>query len=119
MNQEEPFADYIGYDLGGFMYNKKYPPNPAANGGLHHGYATDNQEAFLYDVAVYLYGIKFAYKGLHYWIPSDGDGWVLIDEDTDIQSESYDNPLQLIENVTLDGRRLIDIIDDVQDVLMQ
>jgi hypothetical protein len=46
MNQDEPFADYVGYDLSGFMYNKKYPPNLAVNGSYHHGYATDNQEAF-------------------------------------------------------------------------
>lgn len=119
MNQEKPFADYIGYDLGGFMYNMKYPPNPAVNGTRHHGYATDNQEAFLYDVAVYLYGVKFSYHGHRYWIPSDGDGWILIDESENIRSNSYDNPVQLMENVTIDGKRLIDIIDNVSDVVMQ
>lgn len=119
MNQEKPFADYIGYDLGGFMCNMKYPPNPAVNGTRHHGYATDNQEAFLYDVAVYLYGIKFSYHGHHYWIPSDGDGWILIDESENTRSNSYDNPVQLMENVTIDGKRLIDIIDDVSDIVMQ
>lgn len=119
MNIEEPFADYVGYDLGGFMYNKKYPPNLAVNGSRNHGYATDNQEAFLYDVAVYLYGIKFTYNGHRYWIPSDGDGWILIDEDMGTHSESYENPIQLMENATLNGKRLIDIIDDVQNVVMQ
>lgn len=119
MHVEEPFADYIGYDLGGFMFNKKYPPNPSLNGGRHHGYATDNQEAFLYDVAVYLYGIKFTYNGHHYWIPSDGDGWVLLNEDNGSRSEVYDDPLKLMENVHISGKRLIDIIDDVQDIIMQ
>lgn len=119
MTQEEPFADYIGYDFGGFMYNKKYPPNHAANGSHHHGYATDNQGAFLYDVAVYLYGIKFSYNGHHYWIPSDGDGWVLIDETDNTRSNSYDNPIELMENVTIDGKRIIDIIDDVKNIVMQ
>lgn len=119
MNQEEPFADYIGYDLGGFMYNKKCPPNPAANGTHHHGYASDNQEAFLYDVAVYLYGIKFTYKGHHYRIPSDGDGWILIDEDNHTESAPYDNPMELMENATINGNRIVDIIDDVKDIVMQ
>jgi hypothetical protein len=111
-NQEEPFADYIGYDLGGFLYNKKYPPK-------HHGYATDNQEAFLYDVALYLYGIKFTYDGHQYWIPSDGNGWVLINEDDNTRSDSYENPLELIENAIIGGKRLIEIIDEVTDVVMQ
>jgi hypothetical protein len=119
MNQEETFAEYIGYDLGGFMYNKKYPPNPTVNGSNHHGYATDNQEAFFYDVAINLYGIKFTYDGHHYCIPSDGDGWVLINEDDDTQSESYKNPLELIENAMIGGRRLVKLIDDVTDVIMQ
>lgn len=34
MDKAEPFADYIGYGSGGFMYNMKYPPNPAANEGF-------------------------------------------------------------------------------------
>ncbi|MCM1143003.1 MAG: hypothetical protein NC453_30935 [Muribaculum sp.] len=118
MKQEEPFTDYIGYDLGGFMYNKKYPPNPAANGSHHHGYATDNQEAFFYDVALYLYGIKFTYEGHRYWIPSDGESWVLIDEDNGTRSESYNNPLDLIENASIDGKHLVDIVDEVQDIVM-
>lgn len=119
MNQEEPFADHIGYDLSGFLYNRKYPPNLALNGGRHHGYATDNQEAFLYDVAVYLYGIKFTYQGHRYWIPSDGDGWVLINLDSQTKSSPYPDPMQLMENETLNGKRLVDIIDDVSDILMQ
>jgi hypothetical protein len=119
MNQEEPFADYIGYDLGGFMYNKKYPPDTTLNGSKHHGYATDNQEAFFYDVALYLYGIKFTYEGQHYWIPSDDDGWILINEDDGTRSDSYEDPLQLIENTAIGGKRLIEIIDDVTDIVMQ
>jgi hypothetical protein len=118
-NQEEPFADYIGYDLGRFLYNKKYPTYPTLNGSKHHGYATYNQEAFLYDVALYLYGIKFTYDGHHYWIPSDGNGWGLINEDDNTRSDSYENPLELIENVAIRGKQLIEIIDDVTDVVMQ
>ncbi len=118
MNEEEPFADYVGFDLGGFMYNKKYPPNERVNGSHHHGYATDNQECFLYDVALYLYGIKFTYKGKHYWIPSDGEAWVLINEDDNTQSEPYDNPLDLIENAMIDGKHIIDILDEFEDLII-
>lgn len=32
MTEQETTADYIGYDLGGYLYNKKYPPNQAAYG---------------------------------------------------------------------------------------
>lgn len=46
MKTEESFADYVGYDLGGFIYNRKYPPNQHLYGNKHHGYATDNQEVF-------------------------------------------------------------------------
>jgi hypothetical protein len=43
--QQDSYADYIGYDLGGYAYNKKYPPNTSAYGTHNGGYPTDNQEA--------------------------------------------------------------------------
>lgn len=115
----EPWADYIGYDLGGYEYNTKYPPNPNLYGNLHHGgYRTANQRTFFYDVAVHLYGVTFSYNGIKYTIPSDGDDWKLI-SDGEITSTSYDNPLSLMENEVIDGNKLVDIIDDLKDVDLQ
>jgi hypothetical protein len=117
--QQDSYADYIGYDLGGYAYNKKYPPNTSAYGTHNGGYPTDNQEAFFYDLAVNLFGIKFTYGGTHYLIPSDGEDWILIDEDNNQKSDPYDNPIELIENAKVKGNRLIDIIDDLQDIVLQ
>jgi hypothetical protein len=44
---------------------------------------------------------------------------VLINEDDNTRSDSYKNPLELIENAIIGGKRLIEIIDDVLDVVMQ
>jgi hypothetical protein len=117
--QQDSYADYIGYDLGGYAYNKKYPPNTSAYGTHNGGYPTDNQEAFFYDLAVNLFGIKFTYGGAHYLIPSDGEDWILIDKDNNQKSDPYDNPIELIENAKVNGNRLIDIIDDLQDIVLQ
>lgn len=37
---ENEDADYIGRDLGGFPFNKVYPPNPSKFGSHHGGYQT-------------------------------------------------------------------------------
>lgn len=59
MIQDEAFADYIGYDLGGFTYKgRRYAP------------------------------------------------------------DSYDNPIELMENATIDSKRIIDIIGGVQNLVM-
>lgn len=116
MTNQEPHADYIGIDLGGYEYNKKYPPNIVKYGSHNGGYPTDNQEAFFYDLAVNLYGLRFTYKGKTYRIPSDGDGWIVINESDNTQSESFETPIDLIENIKIEDKPIIDLIDDFSDL---
>lgn len=117
--QESEMPDYIGIDLAGYYFNHKYPPNKAEYGTHYGGYKTDNQEAFFYDMSVYFYGLRFFYNGIYYRIPSDGDSWVLINEDNNSISEGFEDPIQLIENVTIEGKRIVDLIDEFKDVEIQ
>ncbi|MCC8117882.1 MAG: hypothetical protein LIP09_03920 [Bacteroidales bacterium] len=39
-------ADYIDRDLGGYPFNKVYPPNPSRFGSHHGGYQTNTQQVF-------------------------------------------------------------------------
>lgn len=54
-----------------------------------------------------------------YRIPSDGDGWILIRDDNGMSSDTYDNPIELIENAEIEGKRLLEIIDDIRDISLQ
>lgn len=41
-NKQEPWAYYVGFDLFGYEYNCKYPPNKEQFGNDFGGYATPN-----------------------------------------------------------------------------
>lgn len=115
MTENKPWADYIGIDLLGHAYNKKYPPR---EGLKHSGYKTPNQEVFLYDYAVQGYGVVFQYQGVRYLIPEDNLG-ILTDSTHNIIVGEFEDPIQLLENVKLGGRTLISIIDLLESVDLQ
>ena len=52
----------IGFDLFGYPYNIKYPPNIALYGDDCQGYKTWNQSLFFYDFAVQGYDMSFTIK---------------------------------------------------------
>lgn len=107
---------YIGKTIFGNRYNAKYPPNERRYGPSYGGYPCNAREVLLYYFAVQGYDVEFKYNGKAYHLLYEPDYAALCDSSYSIEYEKFANPLELIENLRIDGHRLIDIIDDLQDV---
>ena len=109
-------SNYIGTDLLGYPFNRKYPPDTKRYGSKYSGYMTAQQECFFYDFAVLNYFVCFKYKGQNYYIVSWEDCCAQTDETWNVVYEKFPNPIALIEQLTIEGHKLIDIINDIEDV---
>lgn len=109
-------AYYIGRDVFGYPYNMKYPPDYKKNGRLLSGYATPNQEAFFYDYVVLCYDIRFTYKGKDYYIVNWQDYFALTNRTHDVTYQEFPDAIALIENLEIDGRKLLDFMEEIEDV---
>ena len=108
---------YIGRDIFGYPYNRKYPPNIKKYGAHYSGYRTFQQECFFYDYIVLNYDVRFKYNGVNYYIVNWGeDDCARMDETLKIQYEVFHNPIDLIENLQIEGHKLIDIMNDIEEV---
>ena len=106
--------EYVGYDLYGFPYNCKYPPNKELYGCSHEGYSNKARGVLLYDFAVMGYDVEFSYKGKRYYLLNDGEAY-LSDKDYAAKLKAFENPMELIEKLEIDGTRLIDLLDQLDD----
>ena len=111
---EDPY--YIGRDVFGYPYNKKYPPDYQKYGRQFSGYATPNQEAFFYDYVVLCYDIRFTYRGKDYYIVNWQDYFAYMDQTLKITYQSFPDAIALIEQLEIDGRKLIDFMEEIEDV---
>ena len=50
--------NFIGTDLAGYPFNRKYPPDTKRFGTHYGGYRTSQQETFFYDFAVQILRCK-------------------------------------------------------------
>lgn len=107
---------YIGKDLLGFRFNAAYPPNPARFGTTYGGYSNNARQVLFYDFAVQGYDVEFRYNGKKYYILFEPDHSALCDENYNIEYQTFINPVELIENLSIDGKKLIDIIDELENV---
>lgn len=107
---------YIGKNIFGFRYNAAYPPNFEKYGEVYGGYANNARQVLLYDFAVQGYDVEFKYNGETYHLLYEPDHAALCDENYTEEYETFANPIDLVENLQINGHRLIDIIDDIKDV---
>lgn len=123
--RSHPHDDTIPRDmrlnLAGRIENAAYPPNHEAYGYIHSGYATDKESAFFAYFMVHGYDLEFRYGGHWWFIRWNGyDKKAFIRQDARMESEgtlAYEAlPRELLENFRIDGKRLVDIINDVEDV---
>lgn len=114
-NNSCPLYDYEGVDLLGFRYNKKYPPNKDKFGEDYDGYATKAEGVLFYDFAVQGYDVEFSYKGKKYYLLNDGEAY-LSDSHFTAKYEHFDNPMDLVEHLKIDGKTLISIMNDLDDI---
>lgn len=80
------------------------------------GYANNARQVILYDFAVQGYDVEFKYDGKIYHLLYEPDHAALCDENYTEEYETFENPIDLVENLRINGHRLIDIIDDLKDV---
>lgn len=110
---EESDVDYIGYDLFGYEYNKKYPPNLNNKANKYDGYATPNEPTFFYDFCIQRYGVMFYYKNCKYEAMFTDEGPILKNYNTEEIQGPFEDPVDLMERSDFEGKKLIEIINDL------
>ena len=108
-------SDVIRIDLFGYPYNRKYPANKSLF-PTYGGYETPEEEAFFYDFAVMGYDIRFEYHGKKYFCLYEPDHVALCDSHFSEEYQVFPNGNELIENLTIEGSPLIDILHDLENV---
>ncbi len=104
----------VGRDPMGNPFNKKYPPDTAKYGTTYDGYPTYNQEVFFLDFAIEGYDVLFAHNGKQYFVQIWKEGAAQLDPATYQLIRLFDNANVLVEQMEIDGQKLIDCIDQVQ-----
>lgn len=109
---------YIGRDLAGYPFNKKYPPDIKRYGSKYSGYKNVYRETFFYDYVVLKYEVRFRYQNVDYYIVNwgDYDCYARMDETHKITYESFTDPIALIEQLEINGCKLIDFMDEIEEV---
>ena len=109
----------IGRDLLGNPYNMKYPPMPEKYGSNYLGYKNWNREVFYYEFAVQGYDVTFVYQGKTYFLMADAEFFCTCDDKSFTPSENslfFANGNELIEQFEIEGQKLIDMIDTLEEV---
>lgn len=107
---------YISYDLCGYPFNSEFPPNFHLYGDGNGGYKNAASQVLFYDFAVQMYDVKFRYKGKMYYLLYTPKYAALTDEKFDKEIQVYPTPNDLIKNLVIDGNKLINIIDEIEDI---
>lgn len=108
--------DDIGTDQFGYVYNKKYPPNKEKYGTTNNGYSTDSRETLFHDFAVFGYDLQYKYKGKYYYCLTEPDYVAACDSRFTDEYQKFEDGNQYIEQFEIDGHKLIDIIDELEEV---
>lgn len=106
----------VGIDLMGYPFNKKYLPNTILYGCEYHGYKNEVHETFFYDFAVQGYDLEFSYNGKKYYVLSEPDYVAVCDSHFTKEFKVLKNGNNLHENWIIDVKRLIDIMDECDEV---
>lgn len=107
---------YIGYDDNGYPYNCKYSPNKEKYGDLFEGYKNKAEGVLFYDFGVQNYDVSFKYKGKDYYLLTEPDHVAVCDDHFTEEYEVYTDAMDLIENFKIDGRPLIDLMDEIEEI---
>lgn len=107
--------EWVGYDLFGYPFNKKYPPNKKLYGQSFEGYPNKALGILLYDFAVQGYDVELSYKGKTYYFMDAGEG-VVTDSHFSERKKVFDSPMALIENFKIDGKTLLELAPEIEDI---
>lgn len=104
---------YVEKDDSGEYYNGKYPPDAEKYGCLFNGYRNESAQVLFEEFAVHGMNVRFEYHGTMYHLLFGWDYASLTDGNYCKSYEIFPDPNTLIENLRIDGKRLIDIVDDI------
>ena len=107
---------YIGHDLWGYRYNNEFPPNTTLHGNDYYGYKNTASQVLFYDFAVQMYDVRFKYHGNMYFLMYTPEHAALCDEKFTNEIEIFATPNDLIKNLEIEGRKLLDIIDEIEEI---
>ena len=117
-NENTPWAEFVAYDLFGNEYNCKYPPNPDLYGHDFDGYATPNQLTFFYDFCINQYGVAFSFGGNDYEAEFTENGPILTNRTSGTIQGPFDDAVQLLECSSIKDKKLVDLIDQLEYVVL-
>jgi len=115
ITKENDPRDYVGYDLFGYPFNKKYPPNKEKYGQSFEGYHYKALGVLLYDYCVMGYDVELNYNGESYYLLNAGEG-IISDSHFTERKEVFDSPMALIENFKIDGKTLLELAPEIEDI---
>lgn len=121
MELEPTRVGVVGRDLMGYPYNMKYPPMISKYGDHFLGYPNWNQEVFFYEFAVQGYDVSFVYHGVMYFLMADVEYCCTCENmhfTPSDKSQYFKNGNELIEQLEIEGHKLISIIDQLEEVEM-
>ena len=107
---------YIGYDDNGYPYNCKYPPNKEKYGDLFEGYKNKAEGVLFYDFGVQNYDMSFKYKGKDYYLLTEPDHVAVCDDHFTEEYEVYTDARDLIENFKINGKPLIELMEEIEEI---
>ena len=107
---------YIGHDLWGYRYNNEFPPNTTLHGNDYYGYKNAASQVLFYDFAVQMYDVRFKYHGNMYFLMYTPEHAALCDEKFTNEIEIFATPNDLIKNLEIEGRKLLEIIDEIEEI---
>ena len=107
---------YISHDLFGQPFNSEFPPNIDLYGGGNAGYKNTASQVLFYDFAVQMYDVRFKYHGNMYFLMYTPEYAALCDEKFTNEIEIFATPNDLIKNLEIEGRKLLEIIDEIEEI---
>ncbi|MDO4511684.1 MAG: hypothetical protein Q4B68_07710 [Bacteroidales bacterium] len=107
---------YVSHDLFGNPYNSEFPPNAKEYGTKFGGYKNANREVLFYDFAIVHYDVQFDYAGTRYYLLIEPTHAARCDENFTEEYEVFTDPNTLIKNLIINGHKLLDIIDDLENI---
>lgn len=109
-------SDYVKTDFAGYDFNSKYAPDPSRYGSSHHGYKNDVEETLFYHFAVQGYDLCFTYKGKQYHFLTEPDYVAYCDENYSEEYQRFPDGNTALEQFTIEGKTLLELIDELEDV---
>lgn len=107
--------EYIKDDLLGYPFNSKYPPNYERFGHINHGYRNAIEEVFFYEFAVQRYDLRFVFKGKEYYFLAESGYAAQCAVPFNNIIRKFKDGNDVLESFEIDGKKLVDLIPEIQD----